>query len=113
VQEKQESIRVPAERWRISYRQGRRIHRCYAADGEGGCCIGAGGVSKTGVNTVSRGVCGVGATLAAVKFQAQGKTLDHEMLEWWLLDTVMLQVEQTRSPYWNCREWRSRSGDLV
>jgi hypothetical protein len=56
---------------------------------------------------------GWGPTLAAEKFQAQGKRVDHETLRRWLLEAGLRQVQRKRSPYRSWRERRARCGELV
>jgi transposase len=115
VAEGKKSIRRAAERLRMSYRQGRRVYRRYRTEGEVGLLHRSRGrrsnrckpevFREAVLKQYQEEFTGWGPTLAAEKFQAQGKRVDHETLRRWLLEAGLRQVQRKRSPY---RSWRER-----
>jgi transposase len=120
----QKSLGEAAIVLKVSYRQAKRIYRCYRAEGERGLIHRNVGrpshrrideeVRRAAVELYRKEYGDFGPTLAAEKLaQRHGLTVDHETLRRWLIGEGLWQRKRNRHTYRQRRQRRERFGELV
>jgi len=109
---------------KISYRQAKRIYRCYREEGERGLIHGNVGkpshrrideeVRRAAIEIYRREYGDFGPTLAGEKLaQRHGIEVDHETLRRWLIAEGLWQRKRNRHTYRQRRRRRERFGEMV
>lgn len=124
VRDRAMTIREASEVMRISYRQGRRIHKRYVSEGDKGLIHrNRGRPSNRRMSSELKGVVlalyreqywDFGPTLAAEKLVGRdGYEVDHETLRRWLLASGLWQRQRKRPKHRKRRERKAHFGELI
>lgn len=117
-------LRIAAEMMRVSYRQAKRIWRCYRQDGDSGLVHrGRGRCSnrtrpaaerERAVALYAKQYAGFGPLLASEHLEEDHRiVVDHETLRRWLVSAGLWESRRRRESHRAARERRPRRGDLV